>query len=108
MLSKENLCILVLTFIVSAKGISDFLGSKPTYLEGKVGSYVVFNCPIDYPQDIEIPFILHWNKDVRIKKKRNEKRNIICLYAYSSQLFPHESFRIDHRYFTKNAIATHS
>lgn len=38
--------------------------NKPTYLEAKVGSYAVFNCPLDFPQEIEIPYILHWNKEV--------------------------------------------
>lgn len=62
-----NVLLLLLLFIIGANSFfdADILGNRPTYLEGKVGSYVVFNCPIDYPQDIEIPFILHWNKDVR-------------------------------------------
>ncbi|CAD7080232.1 unnamed protein product [Hermetia illucens] len=36
---------------------------QPSYLEAKVGSYVVFNCPVDFPQDIVIPYVLHWSKD---------------------------------------------
>lgn len=35
-----------------------------TYLEGRVGEHAVFNCHIDFPQDIQIPYILHWIKDV--------------------------------------------
>lgn len=35
-----------------------------TYLEGRVGEYAVFNCHIDFPQDIQIPYVLHWLKDV--------------------------------------------
>lgn len=42
----------------------DLLNQKATYLETKVGSYAVFNCPLDFPQEIEIPYILHWNKEV--------------------------------------------
>lgn len=42
----------------------DLLNQKATYLEAKVGSYAVFNCPLDFPQEIEIPYILHWNKEV--------------------------------------------
>lgn len=40
---------------------------KPTYLEGRVGSHIVFNCHIDFPQeDVPIPYVLHWKKDVSI------------------------------------------
>lgn len=42
----------------------DLLNKQATYVDAKVGSYAVFNCPLDFPQDIEIPYILHWNKDV--------------------------------------------
>lgn len=49
----------------------DFLNQKPTYLEAKVGSYAVFNCPLDFPQEIEIPYILHWNKEVTEKYSRS-------------------------------------
>lgn len=41
----------------------DFVNRKATYLEAKVGSYVVFNCPLEFPHEIEIPFAVHWNKD---------------------------------------------
>ncbi|ETN58906.1 hypothetical protein AND_009500 [Anopheles darlingi] len=37
---------------------------QPVYLEAKVGSYVVLDCPVDFPQDEPIPYVLHWNKDV--------------------------------------------
>lgn len=33
-------------------------------LEAKVGSHVVFNCRIDFPYDYDIPYIIHWSKDV--------------------------------------------
>lgn len=42
----------------------DLLNKQATYIDAKVGSYAVFNCPLDFPQDIEIPYILHWNKEV--------------------------------------------
>lgn len=42
----------------------DLLNKQASYVDAKVGSYAVFNCPLDFPQDIEIPYILHWNKDV--------------------------------------------
>lgn len=45
----------------------DALTKKATYLDAKVGSYAVLNCPLEFPHDIEIPYILHWNKDVSKK-----------------------------------------
>lgn len=45
----------------------DLLNKQASYIDAKVGSYAVFNCPLDFPQDIEIPFILHWNKEVKKK-----------------------------------------
>lgn len=45
----------------------DLLNRRPTYLEAKVGSYAIFNCPLDFPQEIEIPYILHWNKEVGVR-----------------------------------------
>lgn len=42
----------------------DSLSKRATYLDAKVGSYAVFNCPLDFPHDIEISYILHWKKDV--------------------------------------------
>ncbi|XP_075152895.1 borderless isoform X1 [Haematobia irritans] len=36
---------------------------KLTNLEAKVGSYVVFNCYIDFPYDMVIPYVVHWSKD---------------------------------------------
>lgn len=43
----------------------DLLNKQATYLDAKVGSYAVFNCPLDFPQDIEIPYTLNWNKEVK-------------------------------------------
>lgn len=42
----------------------DLLNKQASYMDAKVGTYAVFNCPLDFPQDIEIPYILHWNKEV--------------------------------------------
>ncbi len=44
----------------------DYLNRKGVYLDAKVGSYVILNCPLDFPQDIPIPYIVHWHKDVSI------------------------------------------
>lgn len=37
---------------------------KPIYLNGLVGSFVVFNCKIQFPIDVPVPYILNWYKDV--------------------------------------------
>lgn len=44
----------------------DHLNRKGIYLDAKVGSYVVLNCPLEFPQDIPIPYIVHWHKDVSV------------------------------------------
>lgn len=45
-------------------GEADSLNRRATYLDGKVGSHVVLNCPLDFPQDDPIPYVLRWFKDV--------------------------------------------
>lgn len=42
-----------------------FNDNQPTYLTGAVGDYVIFNCEIDFPQEIPIPYKLIWRKGVR-------------------------------------------
>jgi hypothetical protein len=37
---------------------------QATMLSTRVGEYVVFNCPLDFPHDYVIPYILRWNKEV--------------------------------------------
>jgi hypothetical protein len=37
---------------------------QPTMLAARVGEYVVFNCPLDFPHDYVIPYNLRWNKEV--------------------------------------------
>jgi len=39
---------------------------QATMLSAKVGEYVVFNCPLDFPHDYVIPYILRWNKEVSL------------------------------------------
>lgn len=55
----------VVVILISASRIKCMSeeSKRPTYLEAKVGSYVVFNCPVEFPQDIVIPYVLHWSKD---------------------------------------------
>lgn len=47
-------------------GEADSLNRLATYLDGKVGSHVVLNCPLDFPQDDPIPYVLRWFKDVSV------------------------------------------
>lgn len=37
---------------------------KQTHLEAKVGSHVVFNCPINFPYDVPIEYLVIWSKEV--------------------------------------------
>lgn len=37
---------------------------KPIYLTASVGDYIIFNCNVDFPQSIPIPYMLNWRKDV--------------------------------------------
>ncbi|EEB15044.1 neuronal cell adhesion molecule, putative [Pediculus humanus corporis] len=36
---------------------------KPSYYKAAVGEAVIFNCHIEYPHDVPIPYILNWNKE---------------------------------------------
>lgn len=38
---------------------------KPIYLSASVGDYVILNCDVDFPQTIEIPYMLNWKKEVK-------------------------------------------
>ncbi|XP_015601580.1 protein borderless isoform X2 [Cephus cinctus] len=38
---------------------------KTTNSTTEVGKHVVLNCDLDFPHDIPIPYILHWNRDGR-------------------------------------------
>lgn len=55
-----------LLILLNTSGVSSLMEErkKPVFLEGRVGSYIVFNCPIEFPQDIPIPYILHWFRGV--------------------------------------------
>lgn len=70
---EMNKCTVLVTFIfmkiilINCYVDLDYLNRKGVYLDARVGSYVVLNCPLDFPQDIPIPYIVHWHKDVSIK-----------------------------------------
>lgn len=59
---------LVVAFSVCAQLTSGYFEEKrrPIYLNGLVGSFVVFNCKIQFPLDTPVPYILHWYKDVSV------------------------------------------
>lgn len=63
-----KLSLLLIILNISAVHSSYEEYRRPTYLEGRVGGFVVFNCHIDFPQEDEpIPYIMHWKKEVRIE-----------------------------------------
>lgn len=37
---------------------------SPVHLKATVGDSVVFNCRLEFPNDVPIPYIMHWNKAV--------------------------------------------
>lgn len=47
---------------------SSFLNGEeeggPVKLKATVGDSVVFNCRLEFPNDVPIPYIMHWNKGV--------------------------------------------
>ncbi|KAG4079404.1 hypothetical protein HA402_008096 [Bradysia odoriphaga] len=68
MLTIRNVVVLITLNLMKIGFIDcfvdlDYLNRKGIYLDAKVGSYVILNCPLDFPQDIPIPYIVHWQKD---------------------------------------------
>uniref|UniRef100_A0A182SIE3 Uncharacterized protein n=1 Tax=Anopheles maculatus TaxID=74869 RepID=A0A182SIE3_9DIPT len=59
-----SLLLALLTVLGTVKHSQGYLDDRqPVYLEAKIGSYVILDCPVDFPQDEPIPYVLHWNKD---------------------------------------------
>ena len=56
-----------INFLLSKLGFAAFADDekKPSYYKAAVGEAVIFNCHIEYPHDVPIPYILNWNKEVR-------------------------------------------
>ncbi|PSN47237.1 hypothetical protein C0J52_16564 [Blattella germanica] len=56
----------LLFFFITTGAVQSVLEEEKqaTMLSAKVGEYVVFDCPLDFPHDYEIPYILRWNKEV--------------------------------------------
>ncbi|KAH8260381.1 hypothetical protein KR026_010586, partial [Drosophila bipectinata] len=63
----NNRSSIACAFLAFLMGLSSACGARDhrrqTNLEAKVGSYVVFNCYIDFPYDSPIPYLVHWSKD---------------------------------------------
>lgn len=80
----SKLCLLLILNVSVVHCLYDEY-RKPTYLEGRVGSYVVFNCHIEFPQeDHPIPYILNWKREV----SANLIQKIIFLESrYSNLLY---------------------
>lgn len=76
-------CVVVVCLLLLCDGAhafggeADSLNRRATYLDGKVGSHVVLNCPLDFPQDDPIPYVLRWFKDVSFRSAMRGLRNII-------------------------------
>ncbi|KAJ8669633.1 hypothetical protein QAD02_000892 [Eretmocerus hayati] len=63
---QGRLLIFVLLFYgVSSNTVVLEEEKEPTYLTTAVGEYAVFDCDLDFPHEIPIPYILHWNRDGR-------------------------------------------
>lgn len=43
---------------------------QPTFLMAGIGDYVGFNCELDFPHEIEIPYSLHWFKEVMLTNSK--------------------------------------
>lgn len=63
--------VLVITLGVAQQSSAYLEDRPPVYLEAKVGSYVILNCPVDFPKNDPIPYVLHWNKDVSLRLTTN-------------------------------------
>ncbi|XP_068085306.1 protein borderless isoform X2 [Anabrus simplex] len=60
------MCFLVLLVAVCTVSAVLFEEDRPpTYLSASVGEHAIFNCPLDFPHDIVVPYNLIWNRDGR-------------------------------------------
>ncbi|XP_046738764.1 protein borderless isoform X1 [Diprion similis] len=56
---------LVALLFCKARGFAHLLEEEkePTFLTASVGGHIVFNCDLDFPHDLPIPYILRWNHE---------------------------------------------
>lgn len=78
-----SVCVILMNVIL-VQSFTDLesLNKKATYLDGKVGSHVILNCPLDFPQDDPIPYVLRWFKDVskHLKEIRFMRSVYSCIF----------------------------
>nr|CAD7201704.1 unnamed protein product [Timema douglasi] len=66
---------------------------RALFLTANVGEYAVFNCQLDFPNDIEIPYKLRWKKEgmVVFSWYKNEEPRATPDYQGRINLLPHDS-----------------
>ncbi|XP_055376358.1 protein borderless [Condylostylus longicornis] len=55
--------VLLVTILINISCVQCTDEDTTSNLEAKVGSYVVFNCQIDFPYEYDIPYAVYWSKD---------------------------------------------
>lgn len=57
---------------------------QPTYITARVGHYVLLNCDVDFPQDMVIPYMIKWKKDVSLFliKEKSIKQTLLLFGIY--------------------------
>nr|CAD7454888.1 unnamed protein product [Timema tahoe] len=66
---------------------------RASFLTANVGEYAVFNCQLDFPNDIEIPYKLRWKKEgtVVFSWYKDEEPRATPDYQGRINLLPHDS-----------------
>nr|CAD7574650.1 unnamed protein product [Timema californicum] len=66
---------------------------RALFLTANVGEYAVFNCQLDFPNDIEIPYKLRWKKEgtVVFSWYKDEEPRATPDYQGRINLLPHDS-----------------
>lgn len=79
----------IILYVLASLNLSQILciyeeyKSPSSYLEGRVGGFVVFNCNLEFPNEYPIPYHLQWRKDVSILVSKQMK----CNFATSDDLY---------------------
>ncbi|XP_044733177.1 protein borderless isoform X2 [Chrysoperla carnea] len=66
---SRNSVFLVFLFVIHTVHFNSYFVNglleeekQPTFLTAGVGDHIAFNCELDFPHEIEIPYSLHWYK----------------------------------------------
>lgn len=73
--------IIVWFLFISVFSYYDEEEQKPTILTAAVGNWVIFDCEVEFPQNIPIPYQLNWKKHVRYYRLH------IPMYNYNNKMF---------------------